>query len=89
VIAGSEHDTPVDFVLVAIGQARLGELASTLPGVRVERGRVVVDADGFTGRRGVYAGGDCANGGKEVVNAAAEGKAAARAIDRHLRGAAS
>jgi dihydropyrimidine dehydrogenase (NAD+) subunit PreT len=29
----------------------------------------------------VYAGGDCANGGKEVVNATAEGKRAALAID--------
>jgi NADPH-dependent glutamate synthase beta subunit-like oxidoreductase len=29
-------------------------------------------------------GGDCANGGREVVNAAAEGKAAARAIGRDL-----
>ena len=54
-------------------------------GVRVEQGCVVRDADGATGRPGVYAGGDGANGGKEVVNAVAEGKAAARAIDRRLR----
>lgn len=85
-IAGSEHELAAELVVVAIGQAKLGELLSGLDGVRVERGRVVVDAEGFTGRRGWYAGGDCANGGKEVVNAAAEGKAAARAIDRHLRG---
>ncbi len=36
--------------------------------------------EGATGRPGLFAGGDCANGGKEVVNAAAEGKLAARAI---------
>ena len=28
----------------------------------------------------VFVGGDCANGGKEIVNAAAEGKTAARRI---------
>ena len=71
-------------VLIAIGQAKLGELVAALPGVRVERGRVVVDDDGFTGRAKVFAGGDCANGGKEVVNASAEGKRAARAIHRMM-----
>jgi glutamate synthase (NADPH/NADH) small chain len=31
-----------------------------------------------------FAGGDCINGGKEVVNAAADGKRAARGIDKFL-----
>jgi glutamate synthase (NADPH/NADH) small chain len=31
-----------------------------------------------------FAGGDCVNGGKEVVNAAADGKKAARGIDALL-----
>jgi len=84
-IAGSEIEVPAQLVLLAIGQSRLGAFASVLPGVQVEDGRIVVDADGATGRPGVYAAGDCANGGKEVVNAAAEGKRAAQAIDRVLR----
>ena len=84
-IAGAEFEVPADLVLLAIGQARLGAFAAALPGVHVEDGRIVVDADGATGRPGVYAAGDCANGGKEVVNAAAEGKRAAQAIDRALR----
>ncbi|HEY0135959.1 MAG TPA: FAD-dependent oxidoreductase, partial [Nannocystis sp.] len=84
-IAGSEIEVPAQLVLLAIGQSRLGAFASALPGVQVEDGRIVVDADGATGRPGVYAAGDCANGGKEVVNAAAEGKRAAQAIDRVLR----
>ena len=33
-----------------------------------------------TGNPKVFAGGDCVNGGKEVVNAAAEGKVAAHGI---------
>lgn len=39
------------------------------------------------GKKNFFAGGDFHNGGKEVVNAAAEGKAAARAIHEFLMGA--
>jgi dihydropyrimidine dehydrogenase (NAD+) subunit PreT len=42
-----------------------------------------VVVDGRTKRTGnakVYAGGDCVNGGKEVVNAVADGRDAARAM---------
>jgi glutamate synthase (NADPH/NADH) small chain len=81
-IAGSEHAIDADLVLLAIGQAKLGELVGHLSGVKLDKGRLVVDDDGFTGRAKVYSGGDCANGGKEVVNAVAEGKRAAHAIDR-------
>ncbi len=84
-VAGSEVEVPAELVLLAIGQAKLGELLAGLSGVTLERGRVVVDGQGFTGRAGLYAAGDCVNGGKEVVNAAAEGKRAARAIDEYLR----
>ncbi|MAG55889.1 MAG: glutamate synthase [Planctomycetes bacterium] len=85
-VEGSGHVIPADLVLLAIGQARLADVVSGLDGVAIEDGRLVVDEHGATGRPGVYAGGDCANGGKEVVNAAAEGKAAARAIDTWLDG---
>lgn len=85
-IAGTEHVVDAELVLVAIGQAKLGELLSGLEGITLDRGRVIVDEDGFTGRSKYFAGGDCANGGKEVVNAAAEGKRAAIAIDKLLGG---
>jgi glutamate synthase (NADPH/NADH) small chain len=85
-IAGSELTEPADLVLIAIGQSKLGQMLSGLDGIRLEHGRMLVDEDGFTGRRGWFAGGDCANGGKEVVNAAAEGKRAARAIHRFMMG---
>lgn len=83
-IAGSEHVVPADLVLLAIGQGKLEALLSGLPEVEFKGGRVVVDEHQATGRPGVYAGGDCANGGKEVVNAAAEGKRAAQAIHQFL-----
>ncbi len=61
-------------------------LAAAFPGVEVDpSGRVVVDPDTQqTGNPKVYAGGDCVNGGKEVVNAAQHGKLAARAITAAL-----
>jgi glutamate synthase (NADPH/NADH) small chain len=85
-IPGTEFTLPAQLVLVATGQARIGQLLAGLPGVQLERGRVVADAQGRTGHAKVFVGGDCANGGKEVVNAAAEGKNAARAIHAALSG---
>jgi glutamate synthase (NADPH/NADH) small chain len=86
-LPGSDSTLEADLVLVAIGQGKLGGLVASLPGIRVEGGRVVTDASGATGRPRWFAGGDCRNGGKEVVNAAAEGKSAALAIHSFLTGA--
>ena len=61
-------------------------LAQSLDGVEVDWGKIVVDDNQATGRKGYFAGGDCANGGKEVVNAAAEGKTAALSIHNYLMG---
>lgn len=81
---GTEHTIAADLVLLAIGQAKLGELVAGLAGVEVRKGCVVVNEQQATGRPGVFAGGDCANGGKEVVNGAAEGRDAAIAIHHWL-----
>lgn len=79
-------DVPADVVLRATGQATRQSLLTELPDVETDgRGRVVVDEEQRTTRAGVWAGGDCVNGGKEVVNAVAEGMAAARSIDAELR----
>ena len=83
-IPGETFTVEAELVLMAIGQSRIGSLVGDLAGIVVNRGVVVTDAQGATGRPGWYAGGDCRNGGKEVVNAAAEGKAAAIAIDAYL-----
>ncbi|HFE45638.1 MAG TPA: glutamate synthase, partial [Nannocystis exedens] len=83
-IAGRERSVNADLVLLAIGQGRLGSLLGEIDGISLDRGRLVVDDEGRTSHPKIYAGGDCANGGKEVVNAVAEGKRAAIAIDRDL-----
>jgi len=87
-IAGQTLSLPADLVLLAIGQGKLGALTAGL-GVEVERGRLVTDEQGATAAEGVYAGGDCRNGGKEVVNAVAEGDQAAHAIHAFLTGGGS
>lgn len=79
-IAGSEHTLPAQLVVLAVGQSKLGALVSGLEGVETQWGRIVTDADGRTGNPRVFAGGDCRNGGKEVVNGVAEGRDAAIAI---------
>ena len=79
-VAGTEHDVPCDLVALAIGQSRLRSVAQQFPGVALDaRGCVVADvSNGATGNAKVFSGGDCVNGGKEVVNAVAEGRNAAR-----------
>lgn len=85
-----EFELPCDTVLLAIGQAKLGELAKQFEGVAVDaKGRVVIDATGRTGNPKVFAGGDCVNGGKEVVNAVADGQLAAKAMNAVFAGAAT
>jgi glutamate synthase (NADPH/NADH) small chain len=49
--------------------------------IEIRDGRIVVDpATGKTGNARYYAGGDCVNGGREVVDAVADGKRAALAM---------
>ena len=77
-----EYEIPCDFVAVAIGQSKLREVAKELGGIELDaKGCVVADPkDGATGNPKVFAGGDCINGGKEVVNAVADGRNAARTL---------
>ena len=87
-IPDSKHTLRADRVYLAIGQSKLGDHFAHLEGIEVSWGRIVVDENQATGRPGVYAGGDCANGGKEVVNGVAEGRDAAVAIHAFLTASA-
>lgn len=84
-IAGSEFQIACSLVVPAIGQSPLLEMLSQLRGISLDHGRVAIDR--FTGRTGnpkYYAGGDCVNGGREVVDAVADGKRAGIAIAQVL-----
>ena len=65
-------------IIPAIGQSPLLDFLSRVKGVKVEQGRVMVDrATGQTANAKYFAGGDCVNGGREVVDAVADGRRAA------------
>jgi glutamate synthase (NADPH/NADH) small chain len=89
IVPGSEFIEPFDMVIKAIGeQKQAGLLKKLFPALELDaRGVVVRNADtGQTNLPKVFAGGDCANGGREVVNAVAEGKKAARGIHAMFAG---
>lgn len=86
-VPGSEFTLPVDLVLRASGQEKRKAFLQTIPGLALDKsGRVVVDGQGRTGNPKVFAAGDCVSGGQEVVNAVANGKLCAIAIDAQLTG---
>jgi glutamate synthase (NADPH/NADH) small chain len=88
-VEGEGISLPVDLVVLAIGQ---GTHTEFLKGgkVKLERGRVVVDrVTGQTSNEKYFAGGDCTNGGREVVDAVADGKRAGIGIVAWLKGASS
>src|SRR5436305_5941357 len=89
ILPGSEFVEPFDMVIKSIGeQKQIGLLKKLFPGLDLDkRGVVLRNRDtGQTNLPNVFTGGDCANGGREVVNAVAEGKKAARSIHEFLAG---
>ncbi|HEY1089101.1 MAG TPA: FAD-dependent oxidoreductase [Archangium sp.] len=87
-IAGTEETVAVDLIALAIGQSVATGVAKAFSGVELDKkGRVVVDPKTHrTGHAKVWAGGDCVNGGKEVVNGVQEAKIAVRDMLRVLGG---
>jgi len=89
-VPGSEFALEVDMVVRAVGQKPVTEFLHMVPGIEVRKdGTVVVNQSQQTGNAKYFAGGDCTNGGKEVVDAVAEGMAAARGIDAYLASSAA
>jgi len=84
-VEGSVHDFVCDMVIPAIGQSRLTTLLEATRGIELKNGSIVVDRPtGRTANPRFYAGGDCVNGGREVVDAVADGKRAAIAMAAQL-----
>jgi dihydropyrimidine dehydrogenase (NAD+) subunit PreT len=76
-IPGSKVRIECDMVIPAVGQSRFLEFLRSCREIEIRGGTVVVDpATGRTSNPRYYAGGDCVNGGREVVDAVAEGKRA-------------
>ena len=86
-VAGSEHELPVDCVIMALGTTPNPLIKSTTSGLEVNRkGGIVVTEDGLTSRAGVYAGGDAVTGAATVILAMGAGKTAAKGIDKAIMG---
>jgi glutamate synthase (NADPH/NADH) small chain len=84
-IPGSNFTIPVDMLVRAIGQKPVTEILRAIPGIELRPdATIAVNGNHQTGNPKYFAGGDCVNGGKEVVDAVAEGMTAARALDAHL-----
>ena len=90
-VPGSEFEEPVDLVLLA-----LGFLGPERPGMLeqlgvdlTERGNVAADENKMTSVPGVFTAGDMTRGQSLIVWAIAEGRDAARGIDRYLMGETS
>ena len=80
-------EIPCDMVIKAVGQTKMRNFFADVAGVDIdEKGRVIVNERLQTSEPKIFAGGDCANGGGEAVEAAQMGKMAARSIHQNLTG---
>ncbi|HZC04313.1 MAG TPA: FAD-dependent oxidoreductase [Ktedonobacterales bacterium] len=86
-IEGSEFEIPVDYVMVAIGEAPDPSFLPAGTSVEVAAwGGLLINPDTLaTGAPGVFAAGDITYGPKTVIHAAAHGRQAAKSIHAYLR----
>jgi glutamate synthase (NADPH/NADH) small chain len=79
-VPDSQYEVACDMVIPAIGQTRLTAMLH----LAMDGGAIAVDRPtGRTSNPKYYAGGDCVNGGREVVDAVADGKRAALGMVNH------
>lgn len=83
-VEGTNFEIPCDMAIIALGQTKLTKLLADR-NIEFASGCIVADAmSGQTANPKYFAGGDCVNGGREVVDAAAEGKRAGAGIANWL-----
>ncbi|MFO1120722.1 MAG: NAD(P)-dependent oxidoreductase [Hyphomicrobiales bacterium] len=79
---GETFDLPADMIFKAIGQTYVDAAGGALA---LDGGRILVDDERRTSVRGIWAGGDCAAGGKDLTVAAVDdGRRAAESINAFL-----
>ena len=69
----------VDMVIKAAGQIPFENIVNQA-NLFHKNGKIMINTDGSTNLNGVFSGGDCVNGGKEVVDAVQAGKDGAKGI---------
>ncbi len=86
-VDGAELHIPCDVLILALGftgpsaQPLVDQLGIALG----PRGAIAIDADGATNLPGIYCAGDASRGASLIVWAIADGRTAARGVDRYLR----
>jgi dihydropyrimidine dehydrogenase (NAD+) subunit PreT len=83
ITTGETITLDVDMVIKAAGQMPFTELVNNNQ-LDNKNGKVSVEEKTATNLNGVFAGGDCVNGGKEVVDAVQAGKDGANAILKYI-----
>jgi len=81
---GETFTLDVDMVIKAAGQVPFEKLVNKFK-IQNSKGKIVIDAKSATNIKGVFAGGDAVNGGKEVVDAVQAGKDGAAAIIKYFK----
>ncbi len=86
-IPGSEHDLPMDAVIMALGTSPNPLIRDTTKGLETQGwgGIIAEEGTGKTSREGVYAGGDAVTGAATVILAMGAGKQAAAAIHQYIQ----
>ncbi len=83
--AGTEHEIPVDAMIIALGNESNPLMAQTTEGLDVtKRGNIIVDDEQRTSIARVWAGGDIVLGAATVILAMGEGRKAAKSINEYL-----
>lgn len=80
---GETFTLDVDMVIKAAGQVPFEKLVGKLK-IQNAKGKISINDNCATNIKGVFAGGDAVNGGKEVVDAVQAGKDGAAAILKYL-----
>jgi glutamate synthase (NADPH/NADH) small chain len=81
--SGEQFMLETDMIIKATGQMPFEELVSNGQ-LQHMHGKIATQKNGSTNIPRVFAGGDCVNGGKEVVDAVQAGKLGAGAILEYL-----
>ena len=84
IIEGKEEIIPCDSVIIAISQEPRSNIVSNTTRLEINRwGLIVTDEEGHTTKEGVFAAGDVVTGAKTVVQAVADSKRVADAIEKY------
>jgi len=83
IATGETITLEVDMVIKATGQSPFIDLINE-NGIENNRGKILLKENNSTSIEGVFAGGDCVNGGKEVVDAVQAGKEGSLVILKYL-----